>query len=331
MDSAIHLKIKLALPNTAAGEATMHYALVFSTSKVKAVNQAASQWLKGLAESFAFLNPQNNAVWLAPNMAAEVICLASDDLLSGNILKNRAFLALRRQADSAGIDVNLVPAKNRRKSILIADMDSTIITTESLDELAMLAGVGEQVKAITRHSMAGALDFETALEQRVAMLADSSKGLIDQIIANCKLTDGAITLVKTMRANGAFCYLVSGGFEFLTGPVAIECGFHGHHANYLDHDEKSISGTVRKPILDRQAKVKYLKYYCELHDVEPGATASIGDGANDLGMLGHAGFGVAFHGRPILRRKVALQLNHTNLTGLLYLQGYKQEEFVFSD
>ena len=309
----------------------MHYALVFSTSKVKAVNQAASQWLKGLVESFAFLNPQNNAVWLAPNMAAEVICLASDDLLSGNILKNRAFLALRRQADRAGIDVNLVPSKNRRKSILIADMDSTIITTESLDELAMLAGVGEQVKAITRHSMAGALDFETALEQRVAMLADKPKGLIDQIIANRKLTDGAITLVQTMRAKGAFCYLVSGGFEFLTGPVAIECGFHGHHANYLDHDEKSIIGTVRKPILDRQAKVTYLKYYCQLHDAELGATASIGDGANDLGMLRQAGFGVAFHGRPILRRKVALQLNHTDLTGLLYLQGYKQEEFVFSD
>lgn len=331
MDSAIQLKIKLALPDTAAGEATMHYALVFSTSKAKAINQTASQWLKGLAESFAFLNPQNNAVWLEPNMAAEVICLASDDLLSGNILKNRAFLALRRRADSAGIDVNLVPAKNRRKSILIADMDSTIITTESLDELAMLAGVGEQVKAITRHSMAGTLDFETALEQRVAMLANRPKGLIDQIIANFKLTDGAITLVQTMRANGAFCYLVSGGFEFLTSPVAIECGFHGHHANYLDHNEKSISGTVRKPILNRQAKVTYLKYYCQLHNVELGATASIGDGANDLGMLGQAGFGVAFRGKPILRKKVALQLNHTNLTGLLYLQGYNREEFVFND
>ena len=133
MDSAIHLNIKLALPDTAAGEATMHYALVFSTSKVKAVNQTASQWLEGLAESFAFLNPQNNAVWLAPNMAAEIICLATDNLLSGNILENRAFLALRQHADSAGIDVNLVPAENRRKSILIADMDSTIITTESLD------------------------------------------------------------------------------------------------------------------------------------------------------------------------------------------------------
>ena len=143
----------------------MHYALVFSTSKVKAVNQTAAQWLKRLAGSYAFLNPQNNATWLAPNIAAEVTCIATDDLLSRSILKNRAFLALRESADSAGIDVNLVPAKNRRKSILIADMDSTIITTESLDELAMLAGIGEQVKAITQRSMAGVLDFETALDE----------------------------------------------------------------------------------------------------------------------------------------------------------------------
>lgn len=309
----------------------MHYALVFSTSKVKAVNQTASEWLEGLAESFAFLSPQNNAVWLAPNMAAEIICLTTDNLLSGNILGNRAFLALRQRADSASIDVNLVPTKNRRKSILIADMDSTIITTESLDELGMLAGIGEQVKDITRRSMAGVLDFEAALDQRVAMLAGKPKGLIDQVIANCKLTDGASILVQTMRANGAFCYLVSGGFEFLTGPVANKCGFHGHHANHLDHDENSITGTVRKPILDRQAKVTFLKYYCQLHNIELGATASIGDGANDLGMLGHADFGVAFQGKPILRKKIALQLNHTNLTGLLYLQGYKLEEFVCND
>jgi phosphoserine phosphatase len=318
-------------PDKAAGGITMHYALVFTTSKVKTVNKTATQWLEGLAKYFAFLNPQNKATWLAPNMAAEVTCLVADDLLSRNILSNRAFLELRQHADNAGIDVNLVSTENRRKSILVADMDSTIITTESLDELAMLAGVGQQVKAITRLSMAGVLDFETALDQRVAMLAGRSKGLIDQIIATSKLTDGASILVKTMRANGAFCYLVSGGFEFLAGPVAAECGFHGHHANHLDHNGNSISGTVRKPILDRQAKVTYLKYYSQLHDVELSATASVGDGANDLGMLDQADFGVAFHGKPIIRQKVALQLNHTNLTGLLYLQGYKLEEFVFGD
>jgi len=309
----------------------MHYALVFSTSKVKAAEQSASQWLDGLAESFAFLNPQNHAAWLAPNMAAEITCLASDDLLSGDILQNRAFLDLRQHADSDGIDVNLVPAQNRRKAILIADMDSTIITSESLDELAMLAGIGKQVEAITRRSMAGELDFETALDERVAMLAGKPKELIDQIIANSKLTDGARILVQTMRAHGAFCYLVSGGFDVLAGPIAAGCGFHGHHANHLDHDGTIITGTVRKPVLDRQAKVTLLTHYCHLHNIDLAATASIGDGANDLGMLEKAGFGVAFHGKPILRETVALQLNHTNLTGLLYLQGYTLNEFVCGD
>ena len=306
----------------------MHYALVFSTSKVKAVKQSASQWLAKFSKSFAFLNPQNHATWLAPNMAAEITCLASDDLLSRDILQNRAFLDLRQHADRAGIDMNLVPAENRRKAILIADMDSTIITSESLDELAMLAGIGEQVAAITRRSVAGELDFETALDKRVAMLAGKPKELVDQITANSKLTDGARILVQTMRAHGAFCYLISGGFDVLTGRIAAECGFHGHHANHLDHDGTTIYGTVRKPVLDRQAKVTYLKHYCQLHNVDLTATASIGDGANDLGMLERAGFGVAFHGKPILRETVALQLNHTNLTGLLYLQGYKLDEFV---
>ena len=309
----------------------MHYALVFSTSKVKAKDQSASQWLGELAKSFAFLNPQNHAAWLAPNMAAEITCFACDDLFSADILQNRAFLDLRQHADRAGIDVNLVPADNRRKAILIADMDSTIITSESLDELAILAGIGEQVAYITRRSMAGELDFETALDERVAMLAGKPKELIGQIIANSKLTDGARTLVQTMRAHGAFCYLISGGFDVLTEPIAAECGFHSHHANHLDHDGAIITGTVRKPVLDRQAKVTYLKLYCQLHNVDFAASASIGDGANDLGMLEHAGFGVAFHSKPIVRETVALQLNHTDLTGLLYLQGYKQDEFVCGD
>ena len=179
--------------------------------------------------------------------------------------------------------------------------------------------------------MAGELDFETALDERVAMLAGKPKELIDQIIADSKLTDGARLLVQTMSAHGAFCYLVSGGFDVLTGPIAAECGFHGHHANHLDHDATIITGTVRKGRFGPPAKVTYLKHYCQLHNVDLAATASIGDGANDLGMLEQAGFGVAFHGKPILRETVALQLNHTDLTGLLYLQGYKQDEFVGGD
>ena len=309
----------------------MHYALVFSTSKVKAADQSASQWLDEFAGSFAFANPQNSATWLAPGIAAEIICQPSNDQITKSILHSQAFLALRQHADAAGIDVNVVPADNRRKAILIADMDSTIITSESLDELAMLAGIGEQVASITRRSMAGELDFETALDERVAMLAGKPKELIDQIIADSKLKDGARLLVQTMRAHGAFCYLVSGGFDILTGPIAAKCGFHDHHANHLHINATSFVGTVQKPVLDRAAKVTYLKHYCQHHNFDMTATASIGDGANDLGMLEQAGFGVAFHGKPILREKVGLQLNHTDLTGLLYLQGYRQDEFVGGD
>ena len=134
-----------------------------------------------------------------------------------------------------------------------------------------------------------------------------------------------------MRAHGAFCYLVSGGFDILTGPIAAKCGFHDHHANHLNIGATSFVGTVQKPVLDRAAKVTYLKHYCQHHNVDMTATASIGDGANDLGMLEQAGFGVAFNGKPILREKVGLQLNHTDLTGLLYLQGYRQDKFAGGD
>ena len=176
--------------------------------------------------------------------------------------------------------------------------------------------------------MAGEIVFEAALDERVAMLAGKPKSLIDKMVADSRLTAGARTLVNTMRADGAFCYLVSGGFDVLTGPIATICGFHNHHANHLDHDDKTIIGTVQKPVLDRHAKVTYLQHYCALHDVDMAAIACIGDGANDLEMLTTAGFGVAFNGKPILRKKVALQLNHTDLAGLLFLQGYRQDQFV---
>lgn len=306
----------------------MHYALVFSTSKAKTSDQTASAWLTDFTAACAFLNPESDASWLAPGTAAEIICAPTDTQNYPDMMHSPAFQALRNLADEAAIDVNLVPVENRRKTILMADMDSTIITSESLDELAIAAGIGEQVVGITRRAMAGEIDFEAALDERVAMLAGKPKSLIDKMVADSRLTAGARTLVQTMRAHGAFCYLVSGGFDALTGPIAATCGFHNHHANHLEHDDKTITGTVQKPVLDRHAKVTYLQHYCAVHDVDRAATACIGDGANDLDMLGNAGFGVAFAGKPILREKVALQLNHTDLTGLLFLQGYRQDQFV---
>ena len=306
----------------------MHYALVFSTSKVKTKSRTASAWLKSFHNSLTFLQPQTNGMWLAPGTAAEIHCKLTNKQKYPDIVHSQAFTALRLQASHARIDVNLIPRKNRRKAILIADMDKTVITSESINELAKAAGLDKQIFQITRRAMTGKIDFEAALIERAAILAGKPKSLIDKIAADSCLTSGACTLVQTMRANGAFCYLISGGFDAVAKRVAAKCGFHGHHANHLNHNGKIITGTVKKPILDSYAKVRYLFHYCALHKVNLCATASIGDGANDLGMLDKANFGVAFNGKPILRKKVALQINHTDLTGLLFLQGYTFDQFV---
>ena len=207
-------------------------------------------------------------------------------------------------------------------------MDSTIIANESLDDLAALAGLGDVVTAITKHAMAGEIDFEGALLERVSMLAGKYSHLFDQVIATATLTSGAIELVHTMRANGAKCYLVSGGFDVTSGPVAKLCGFHDHHANHMHVRNGKILGTVQTSILDRNAKAAYLAHYCNPNGIGPIDAATIGDGANDLTMLQAAGMRVAFESKPLLLADVAIQLNHTDLRGLLYLQGYKQRDFI---
>ena len=217
---------------------------------------------------------------------------------------------------------------NGKKKLLIADMDSTIITSESIDDLAEIAGVGDKVAAITQRSMAGEIDFEKALLERVAMLRGHSSQLFHSLIKETKLTSGAIALVQTMRANGAKCYLISGGFDFMTRPVAALCGFHDHHANHMHLDDGKIVGTVKAPVLDRNAKAHYLAHYCRIHGISIREAVTIGDGANDLAMLGAAGMGVAFAGTPLLRETISIQLNHTDLRGLLYLQGYHRNKFI---
>ncbi len=198
----------------------MHHALVFSTSKHSPVDGDAASWLADLADAFAFLHPSDAPYWLHQDHAAELLCQPDDGFEAKNLQNNNAFQALRRRAADKQLDVNIVPADRRRKQILIADMDSTIITSESLDDLAALAGLGDAVTAITKRAMAGEIDFEGALYERVSMLAGKSSRLFDQLIATATPTSGAINLVHTMRANGAKCYLVSGGFDFITGPVA---------------------------------------------------------------------------------------------------------------
>ena len=237
---------------------------------------------------------------------------------------------IRARADDHQLDVNIVASTNRRKRLLIADMDSTIITSESLDDMAEIAGLSSAILPITARAMRGELDFEAALDERVALLRGLPASLIEQALDEARLTDGARRLVQTMRADGAKCYLVSGGFTAITGPISVACGFHGDHANILETKDGLLTGTVAKPVLDRDSKLQFLDRYCASLGIGREAAACIGDGANDLAMLQAAGLGVAFNGKPLLREAVKLQLNHTDLTGLLYLQGYRQSDFVDS-
>ena len=226
------------------------------------------------------------------------------------------------------IDANCLPAAGRQKQLLIADMDSTIIRQESLDHLADIAGKGEEIAKITAAAMAGKLDFEQALDTRLQMLKGAPADFLDRVIQETTITNGAAELVGTMRAHNGKCYLVSGGFTFLTAPISAQLGFHGHFANNLLLDGDYLAGAVEKPILDKDAKLVRLNALTKEFALTNAQAATIGDGANDLAMLEAAGLGVAFEGKPLLRDQISYQLNHTDLTGLLFLQGYDTESFT---
>jgi len=218
--------------------------------------------------------------------------------------------------------------EKRKKSLLICDMDSTLIGQECIDELADFAGVKDHVSGITERAMRGELDFEAALTERVALL----KGLDLSVLETCfkeriVLNDGARTLCQTMKANGARTVIVSGGFTFFTERVAKACGFAAHHANTLSDDGEKLIGDVGRPILGREAKQKTLEKYSDALG-GPSAAIAIGDGANDLAMITAAGLGVAFYAKPAVAAAAHCAINHTDLTTALYFQGYKDSEFV---
>lgn len=317
----------------------MSHAIVLSTSEkyvsckntLRSKNknlETANFWLERFRLELQPFYPQGNARWLHYGLAAEIICEPEESFTISEALNTDSFLALRARASVENIDVNIVTLEERRKKLLIADMDSTIITSESLDQLAQLAGVGGAVEAITERSIAGEIDFSEALVDRVKLLAGEPVELLEALLDQVVLNDGAVSLVQTMRANDSKCYLISGGFDFLLGYVSSLCGFHGYHGNHMLINENVITGEVSRPILDRKAKAEYLTEYCTRLGIDISASASIGDGANDLEMLRHSGMGVAFQGQRLLLNTIPLQLNYTNLLGLLYLQGYSAEEFV---
>ncbi|MGE3872569.1 MAG: phosphoserine phosphatase SerB [Parvibaculaceae bacterium] len=238
--------------------------------------------------------------------------------------------AIGRLVEDQPIDVAVLPDANRRKRLLIADMDSTMIGQECIDELGALAGVGERIKEITLSAMRGELDFEGALKARLALMKGLSENAIATVLRErITFTEGGRTLIATMKAHGAYAALVSGGFVQFTGHVAKHLSFDEHRANELVIDDKGrLAGTVREPILGQDAKVSALHELAKKLGLSLADTLAVGDGANDIPMLEAAGLGVALHAKPKVREAVPVSINHGDLTALLYLQGYRREEFV---
>jgi phosphoserine phosphatase len=258
--------------------------------------------------------------WLAPAEALEIALRRVPPGLEA---------ALRGALGPRPVDIALVPARNRRKRLLVADMDSTVIGQECIDELAAVAGAGEAVRSITVRAMAGELAFEESLRARVALLA----GLPERVIADLleqriTLTPGAATLTATMRANGAATALVSGGFTAFTGPVAKRAGFAIHRANRLVIADGRLAGTVEEPVLGRAAKVEALDEIAAAFGLARTDALAVGDGANDIALLEAAGLGVALHGKEKVRAAADVRIDHGDLTALLHLQGYARDEFV---
>ena len=227
------------------------------------------------------------------------------------------------------VDFTVQPVENRRKRLLIADMDSTIINVECLDELADFAGVKAQVSEITERAMRGELAFEGALRERVGMLADLSVDALQFCYDDrVRLNPGARTLVQTMAENGARCALVSGGFTFFTTRVAQAAGFHLNRANTLIEADGKLTGQVGDPILGKEAKLAALIEETALLGLTPADALAVGDGANDLAMIEAAGLGVAYRAKPIVAAQADARVDHADLTALLYFQGYRREEFA---
>ena len=257
--------------------------------------------------------------WLAPGEAAEFPTrrLPSDLRLAWEGLQ------------AEGVDLLVQPSENRRKRMLIADMDSTMIRQECIDELAFVAGVGERVAAITARAMNGELGFEGALRERVALLRGLPASAIARVLAErISLMPGGPALVATMKAWGAHTVLVSGGFLSFAEPVAERLGFHEARANTLLLRDGVLTGEVAEPILGREAKVATLEEVAQRLGLGPQDVLAVGDGANDLGMLRLAGTGVALHAKPAVQAECPLRVNHGDLTALLYLQGTARAEFA---
>jgi len=272
---------------------------------------------------FEEIGPGNELHWLAPRIACEI---------STRVTLGKAqalLLSLRNCLAGHTVDVNLVKAgAERQKLLIVADMDSTIIQQECIDELAAVAGVGDVIHAITERAMQGELDFESALRERVGLLRGLPVTAIEQVLNDrIKITDGAIEFIQTMRQHGAYCALVSGGFTAFTSVIAERVGFDTHQANSLEIVDGVLSGRVINPILGREAKLIALKNMLAARKLDANLSLAVGDGANDLAMINHAGLGCAFRAKPVVSAAADVAIEHCDLTGFLYLQGFSIDAF----
>ena len=260
-----------------------------------------------------------DVIWLDPGVAAEFTLPVMPE--------NR--WQVWEDLQAMGLDLVVQQAQGRRKRMLLADMDSTMIRQECIDELADMAGVGAHVAGITARAMNGELDFEAALLERVALLRGLDAGVIARVMAErITFMPGGAALIATMKANGGHAALVSGGFTAFTEQVAAALGFDEHRANTLLIEGGKLTGDVARPILGRQAKIEALEQISARLGITEADVIAVGDGANDLGMLGRAGTGVALHAKPSVAAQCDVRINHGDLTALLYIQGYARDDFA---
>ncbi|WP_112941790.1 MULTISPECIES: phosphoserine phosphatase SerB [unclassified Rhizobium] len=275
-----------------------------------------------IAEKAADAAKASGLYWLADGVACDIALRDGTDATA-------AHAAITAVIGSTPIDLVIQDQDTRRKKLLIADMDSTMIGQECIDELAAEVGLKDKVAAITARAMNGEIAFEPALRERVALLKGLPISVVDEVIAKrITLTPGGMELIATMKAKGYYTALVSGGFTVFTSRIAATLGFDENRANILLEENGHLTGFVAEPILGKQAKVDALEDISKELGISPEEAMAVGDGANDLGMLHLAGAGVALHAKPAVAAEAKIQINHADLSALLYIQGYRKTDFV---
>jgi phosphoserine phosphatase len=289
-----------------------------------------------LAVNSEFANLDTSSVAVATEALAKAgASLGAPDWLADDIACDIPFDSISPttadtliRAQLTDVDIFAQPQSGRRKSLLLSDMDATMVTCETLDELADFAGKKNEIAEITARAMNGEIAYDDSLRQRVAMLAGLSVDSLEKTLVRMELTPGARTLVQTMRKNGAFTALVSSGFKFFTRHIREQIGFHEDVSNEFEIKDGTLTGEIDGTIMNKDGKLSALRRFVEQQGVALSDAVTVGDGANDLPMLQAAGLGIAFHAKPVVAASAQFQIKHSDLTSVLYAQGYKRNEFV---